>query len=420
MSIPFSIIALIPQISSDESQLINIISQYRLLMFLILICIAFIGFGVFCYIINLRLDVILYARVVNGIRKFFYDKFEEDINLKIPLRILPQSPQLPSYLEKSLFYPVVFVFGLMNSLYFFLSLYVWFNKNIKLGFTIAVIFFLFHFIVYRIYANYRETAYLKSNILGVDIDGVLNKHREHFCQIIKNYIKKDIGPDEILTIPVHECISLSITKEDERKVFNDPKYWTEMPVKENASNRIKTFKNVFKLKIYIFTYRPWPDCEDNDELIEKIKIFYQNSKGFSLLLLLLKIGIRFRIKWLIKKFKEEPLRLITKNWLKENDIVYDKFILEKGNDYSSDPRSIFNNRFFISRKKKIRFFVEDDLDKAIKLSYICDVIFLLSQPYNEPSEKIDSKIKKLRENLPSNIIRVKNWNEIYNYIKSLL
>ena len=242
-----------------------------------------------------------------------------------------------------------------------------------------------------------------------------------FCEILKDNIEKDVNPAQILIIPVHEFSSLCVTREDERKVFNDPKYWKCMPVVESAADRIRSLRNVFKLKIYIFTYRPWPDIEDKQELIEIIKLFCKNSAGFSmrllLLLLLLKIGLSFKL--IVKRWKEEPLRLITIKWLKDNKIPYDKFIFEKGNDYSSDPRGKFNNRFYISRKKKIRFFVEDDCEKAIKLSYICDVVFLLSHPYNEPNEKLPDEINRVRKNLPSNIIRVKNWDEIYQHIRRL-
>jgi len=419
MSIPLSAIAIISQIGSDKVQLTSFVNQYKLPISIILFCISLIGLGVFCYIVNLRLDVVLYARVVNGIRKFFYDEFDEDINLKSRWRTLPQSPQFPPYFERSFFLPVVFVFGIMNSLYFLFGNYV-INYAYPNWIGIATtLYFSLHFLIYGWYSQHREHEYLKSNILGIDIDGVINKHREHFCNILENNIGKKIKPEKILIIPVHEQSSLKIQREDERKVFNDPKYWTDMPVIENAAEKIRNLRNIYKFKIFIFTYRPWPDIEGKQELIEKIRLFYQSSKGFTLLLVLLKIGIRLKFKWLIEKLKEEPLKLITKQWLKENGILYDKFIFEKGNDYSSDPRVRFNNRFYISRQKKIRFFVEDDHEKAIKLSYICDVVFLLSHPYNEPNKALSDDINKLRENLSSNIIRVKNWNEIYQHIRRL-
>jgi 5'(3')-deoxyribonucleotidase len=443
MTIPISVVAIISQqFGLSKEQFVNLMTLFKIPISITFISISFMGIGMFCYIVNLRLDAVLYARVVNGIRKFFYDKFDEDINLKIRLRVLPQSPQLPPYFEKSFFLPVVFVFGVMNSLYFFFGL--WIVCKIKSGIIIgSIIFFFLHFLIYLGYSRHREIGYLKSNILGIDIDGVLNKHRKHFCEILRNNVGRNIDPEKILIIPVDEDPNLKISKPDERKVFNDPRYWKEMPVLENASDKIKSLRNIFNLKIYIFTYRPWPDCRDKGELIEKIKLFCNNYNDFisqplknygikfklkwwlienfkdKPLMLFLNFGLKLRWQWVIEKLKEKPLELITKQWLIKNGILYDKFIFERGNDYSSDPRVKFNNRFYISRKAKIRFFVEDDFEKAIKLSFICDIVFLFSQPYNTPNKILSENINKLRENIPSNIIRVKNWDEIYQYIRRL-
>ena len=123
--------------------------------------------------------------------------------------------------------------------------------------------------------------------------------------------------------------------------------------------------------------------------------------------------------WLVEKFKEEPLKLITIKWLRDNKIPFKKFVLEKGNDHSSDPRCGINNRFYVSQRNKIRFFVEDDYEKAIKLSYICDIVYLISHPYNEQNDSLPDEINILRRNLPSNIIRVKTWDEIYQHIRRL-
>jgi len=425
MSIPASAIALVSQITRDVDQLTTFVNQYRVPISIVLFCISFVGLGVFCYIVNLRLDVVLYARTVNGIRKFFYDGSDVDTNLKLRMRPLPQSPQLPSYFETLYFGPVVFVFGIMNSLYFGSFGYILFSRWFWCFwsfFTFAVIFFVSHFAIYLFHARYREIAYLKSSILGIDIDGVLNKHREYFCKLLGENAEKHIKPEQILIMPVHEHIALNVTRDDERRVFNDPRYWRDMPSIEDASDIIRTLRNVFKLKVYIFTYRPWPDSQDKKDLVEAVNAFCRQVSCCSLRLFLLKMLMKLRFlptRRLTKRWKEEPLKQITKLWLKGQGIDCDKFIFEKGNDYSSDPRGKFNNRFYISRKKKIRFFVEDDLEKAVKLSYICDIVFLLSHPYNEPQQTLQDEVNAVRKNFPSNIIRVKSWTEIYKNIRKL-
>lgn len=440
MSIPLSAVALVAQqafVSPNRSYIKSFFLNHNFFPFLILLLVSLIGVGIFCYIVNIRLDTVLYARTVNGIRKYYYDKFDEDPNLKLRYRQLPQSPLLPSYYEEWMFLPVVAVFGMINSFYFligscFLRLdvfltemtfyypdYSFFNLIGKI-FNIVVshpqiilppvVMLILHFILYRLFTNHRESKYLKSNIIGIDIDGVLNKHRDHFCQLLEENAEKMLDPRDILIIPVHDDSRYDIKRIDESKVFNDPKYWVEMPVIENASDKIRNLKNVFAFKVYIFTWRSWPDAKDKNELKKLKKNFLKNCS---------QISSKDRLLKIIKISKMDPLSRITEEWLARHHFRYDKFFMEKGNDYTSDPRQKFNNRFWIARKKKIRFFVEDDLEKALKLSFICDIVFLISQPYNETSPKLPPSINNIRTNLPSNIIRVKDWTEINQQIRRL-
>jgi len=420
MSIPISAVAIISQIILDKNQLANFISLYSVPITVVLLGISFIGFLVCLYVSSLRLDAILYARTVNGIRKYFYDVSPIDINLKTRIRVLPQSPQMPPYCEKWLFLPVVAVFGILNSLYLAAGCFFLFKffaagffplLSIPLKCLICGLAFLFvHFGAYWIYSRHRELGYLRSNIIGIDIDGVLNRHREHFCKILKEKTSIDIDPEEIKVIPVHEDPGLHATREDEYVVFNEPKYWTDMPSMENAAKRISSFLNVFRLKVYIFTYRAWPDMPDKGKLLETKDLFFASCRSMSKIK---KIWAR------VFKAYADPMVQITKEWLKNNGIKYNKLIIEKGNDFSSDPRIVFRNRFYLARKKKIRFFVEDDLEKALKLSFICDVVFLISHPYNLPGADLSEEQNKMRKELPSNIIRVKNWDEIYQCVRRL-
>jgi len=424
MSIPISAVAILFQITPEKSEIIDIILKYHFPISILLFSISIVGLGVFCYITNLRLDTILYARVVNGIRKYFYDSADIDLNLKLRMRVLPQSPQLPPYFEKSFFLPVVLVFAVINTLYLSSGWYILFKYNQNLldfldihnqflshiyvfsHFSILpLIFVISHFIIYWWYTNHREIAYIKSNILGVDIDGVLNEHRQHFCSLLSNKTNKELDPNAITHIPVHENPNLEVDREDERQVFNDPKYWKDMPDVEGAAETLRKLRNIFQFKIYIFTYRPWPDTQS--EVFEHIIIFLDEcARSFKKVFFVLFFKISHPITKLLLLFKEKPLKQITKEWLKRHEFKYDKLIFEKGNDYSSDPRGKFHNRFYMARKKKIRFFVEDDLEKAIKLSYICDIVFLFDQPYNQE-----------RTGMPTNIIPVKSWDEIYKEMR---
>jgi uncharacterized HAD superfamily protein len=109
-------------------------------------------------------------------------------------------------------------------------------------------------------------------------------------------------------------------------------------------------------------------------------------------------------KW---RLRLSPLDAITKCWLERNGFPYDHITLERGSDYLSDPKADVKNRFYISRKKNMRFFVEDDAEKASKLAYVCDIVFLLKQPYNTSKD------------LPSNVIRVDSWEDLYRSVRRI-
>lgn len=418
MSIPTSVIVLIAKLGDSEDILID---KYTNLVFIVTGIFFFVGIGVLTYVVNLRFDVVLYARVVNAIRKHFYDSSKILTNIKIPMRVLPQSPYIPAYLEKTYFWPVVFVFWLMDSIYGSFAVYVLYNDfidNISFMIAFLILSLILHLIVYAILAYHREYYYLRKNAIGIDIDGVLNNQCENFCIFLRKHTGKTLDPDEIIQIPVHEQKTLNVSKADEEKVFNDPEYWLTMKLREKEIvKNLYKLKNSFQLKIYIFTHRPWPQSINKETHDKARKDFWDSYNG--------KKKIHKIINAVFRKFgnsNHSSMYLLSKSWLKKNIISYDKFKLEKVSDYASYPRVKYKNRFVISRKKRMRFFVEDDLEKAIKLSFICDLVFLINHPYNLPNPDLPKELEEIRkqENIPSNIIRVNNWDEIYQIIRRVL
>jgi uncharacterized HAD superfamily protein len=95
---------------------------------------------------------------------------------------------------------------------------------------------------------------------------------------------------------------------------------------------------------------------------------------------------------------------ITIGWLKRHAFKYDKLVVERGNTNTVDPLLLTRNRFLISKDKMMRAFVEDDFHKAKKLADICEVVFLIDHPYNQGA-------------VPMNVIRVKSWQEIYEFLR---
>ena len=92
-----------------------------------------------------------------------------------------------------------------------------------------------------------------------------------------------------------------------------------------------------------------------------------------------------------KHLKFNAIRKITKRWLKEHNIPSKNLLVEKAAiDVESarfyfwgGPRNNYKNRFYYSRKESYRYFVEDDLKNAVKLSANCEYVFLMNHPYNQ-------------------------------------
>jgi uncharacterized HAD superfamily protein len=374
--------------------------------------IGMLGLFVMLYVVNLRLDALLYARAVNGIRKHFYDRSGTEYPEELRLRVLPRSIHQPRYFEWHYFLSVIAVFAMLNTLYPIIG-FVWYQNHysttafwmiwtsLGIGITCVAI----HLFAYWWLTWYRDNKYLRKYIIGVDIDGVLNKHRDHFCYMVWFLYNKSIWADQITCIPVRDCKALNVTQAEEETVFNQPLYWNELPPLEGAAEALRKLKNTFGFKIYIFTHRPFPEPgqyppaerERYEQLWKCQRIW--NPVGLNLIRALRRYWdpLRFGI-----------MRTLTENWLRQHGFEYHKLYIEAGNVHTTDRRIKVRNRFTISERKEIRIFVEDDLFKARKLASICEVVFLIDHPYNQADD------------LPKNMIRVRSWKEIYEFIRQEL
>lgn len=428
MSLPVTLLALAIGISSQSENIIEAILGLGPLLSVILIVISLVGFCVLIYIINLRMDAVLYARTINAIRKHFYDGPDIDINKKLRMRVLPQTPFQPQFMEHRYFLPVVLSFALFNSFYLFCSLVLFSGATATIpwwSWLAAFAFIVVHYLMYQWYAWHREHSYLKSYAIGVDIDGVLNKHRQHFCRLLKEKTGIPLKPEEITTIPLHDCPALKVSREDEKKVFNDPLYWSEMEPIDEAAHNLDRLRNM-NLKVHMFSHRAWPNtfgisAKDKSQIkqqwrIRASELIEQAYGRKSLSGLWRQTHLKFNIK-------TSPIKQMTECWLRLNTLNFDTLTIERGNEDVADPQGHFRNRFYIARKKCIRFFVEDDLEKAIKLAYICDIVFLLDYPYNrnapDKCNGCEYECKLYEKDIPDNVKRVKSWDEIYKYVRRI-
>jgi len=438
LSAPIFILTLIDDRRNEVKTFFNGTSEpiFYNLIFSYFIIISIIGFFIFYYVINLRQDAILYARSVNKVRKYFYHnsgiknvEYEQFANL-------PLISSTPKYFERIFFTPLLLVFSLINCSFFAIALNLrsfykdyfieceyCLNIRISMYFILIVstAFMILHYFLYKWLAYKRNNIYLKNYAIGVDIDGVLNDQTKHFVKWLKKLTGKKIDPKEIKEIPVHLNKSLDVSSIDERIVFNTKEYWETLPLKENAYVRLNHFQKVFGYRINIYSYRSWPQYNGDKKSINNLIV----KKGYTPL-------------------KELEIKKISKKWLIDNNILekpvsgcLDKIkyffsklpnktlkyksiktlTIETGNPFISDSRFsnrlnyriLNNNRFQDAKKKGFRFFIEDSPENAIKLSDMCDYVFLFNEPYNSDKTYI----------LPRNIIRVNHWDEIYSKLKLL-
>jgi uncharacterized HAD superfamily protein len=358
-----------------------------------------LGLCVMLYVVNLRLDALLYARTINGIRRHFYDRSGIHYPEELKTRVLPRSTFQPRYFEWHYFLSVIAVFALLNTLYLILA-FAWYLHHVSCdgaaivwaSLATCVVSLFLHYLAYWGLTRFRETRYLRKFIIGLDIDGVLNKHREHFCDMLRQLCDKQVDPAQITWIPVHECKGLGVGEAEADAVFNHPGYWRDLPPMEGAAQVLSKLKNVLGYKLFVFTHRPWPEPKKFPADPEKAS--------------------HYRYLWAQQSFRNpfghRGILKLTRAWLKKHGIPYNGLLIEKGNVHTTDRRIRVRNRFTVSERKEIRIFIEDDLFKARKLATICEIVFLLDHPYNQADD------------LPKNMIRVKTWKDIYEYIRQEL
>lgn len=347
----------------------------------ICLAISVVGFFVTMYLGQLRTETLMYARSVNTIRNYFYNLNRHDDYLKIKeYSILSTQKYKPKYWDGEQFIFIILTLGLIDTMYFGYALYSFWGA-IWSFYTLSLLFLLFHILFYKVLTRCSDAnSRFYKHYIGIDIDGVLNLHKEQFVKIYNMLVDSGeiqapkITLEHIKTIPVQD--GGYIKEDDANKVFYKAEYWRTMPTTNNAAQIIKnTLINKLGFKIHIFTSRDW-----------KSKDF--DIKGFNI--------------------KKE-----TKNWLSKNSYSWNRIKFESGN-YNHPiglNGALYSNRFYLSAKRKIDIFIEDEPEKARRLSHICRYVLLINQPYNQEDEN---------NPYPYNVIRVNTWNDIPKIVRDLI
>lgn len=422
-------------VTKEDDGLINFFagnesSIYYNIVFVYFLTISMVGYFIYLYVINIRHDAILYAKSVNKVRRYFYENSNIPSDEYPYLSQLPLNASNPKYGEKTFFAPLILVFSFINggmfaSAFAFKLLKEKYFFNVDYGidlpitywliFILTFIFVIIHTLSYKYLSYRRNNFYLKSYIIGIDIDGVLNNQTKHFLDFLEIYTHKRLDINKLLEIPVHLNQELDISDYEERLIFNTKEYWETLPIKENSIKRVNELQKRFGMKIIFFSYRDWPQY-GNDEKEMKDAII---KKGYTPL-------------------EKKQIIKITENWLNINSLnakvvtnFCDKIIffflnlfkdnksviIELGNPYISDNRYfnklrkaiLNNNRFQGANLIGFKFFIEDSPESAIRLANLCDYVFLFDEPYN----------KSENYSFPKNVIRVYCWDDVFRNLKKL-
>jgi len=436
MAVPLSLVGAFVAVASRAPMtdgLERLFSGAKSSVGIVFAAIGIIGFFLMSYVASLRFDALLYARTVNAIRKFFYDGGDEGFMLKARMRTLPQNAFEPPYFE-DFFLPVVLVFAFFNSVYLYLGwIFVADRGSAFLpgdavlrpplaAVAVCGTFFIVHLIAYGRDAKRRESAYLQRGSIGVDIDGVLNRHRQHFASTLSRNGGPTIDPDAIVFLPVRDTPSLGVTRQQEVNVFNSPEYWLDMIADPEASHYVRALKEM-GLKIHLVSNRPWPDLRRLHHT-ERARLKQKwNSEAQRLVSGWSPFANLWATLVYISLASRPVIELFTKAWLKEHEIPFDSLTIERslsadGVHHSTDTKS----RVQVARKHSLKFFVEDDWDSAFRLAFVCDVVFLIRHPYNEAIATRKDLFGKgsFTEALPTNVIVVDGWADIHRAIRRLM
>lgn len=171
MAAPFSLIAFIYK---DEPNNFNFFCLSNTLAIFIGI-IGLLGLLIALITLNVRLDTTMYARAVNGVRKYFWDKEREknkSLNIildELKYRVLPDDVKQPKFVKISDLVWLTLLMGLVNSFYLSIGIS---QMSICKEFAPVIyqkpklIFFLFivlHILYYLIVAFIKEKKYPKSS-----------------------------------------------------------------------------------------------------------------------------------------------------------------------------------------------------------------------------------------------------------------
>jgi hypothetical protein len=119
----------------------------------LLILVSLLGLFVTISIISMRMEMILYARTINCVRRFFANSD----NTLVQFLVLPTSDAMPPFYEswRAMFWQVLMI-GFMDGMILGVGILSLIHLGILVSILVAILFWLIHWLVYRIMALTRE------------------------------------------------------------------------------------------------------------------------------------------------------------------------------------------------------------------------------------------------------------------------
>lgn len=193
--------------------------------------------------------------------------------------------------------------------------------------------------------------------IAFDIDGVLNRYGLHFCMTFEGLTGRRIDYERITSLPVTECLDVSVSWKELVDVFNRPEFWVGLPTSDGASDCLMDLSRS-GFRIEVFTDRIWPFLDnlaprDADAVRSKWSAF-----GYT---------------------NEDPghsMREITRRWLHENSILCDGLHVLDSRKCEEDDRMVFCANYSVD------VFVEDNLETANKLAPLVSKVIVIDRPWN--------------------------------------
>lgn len=123
----------------------------------LLIVVSLLGGFVTLSIISMRMEMILYARTINGVRRYFANA---DIKL-VDYLILPTCDIKPPFYEswRAIFWQVLLI-GILDGIIMFGGIQGLFKFGLPLKILIGLMFMIAHWLVYRLMAWKREREWI--------------------------------------------------------------------------------------------------------------------------------------------------------------------------------------------------------------------------------------------------------------------